>query len=239
MFNTDICPHRYTVLDIDGGSEVCTQCGLVLEERLLQSSNEEKSHILEIDKDNNFLKDICERLELSNERCYEALICLPRIIEEIQEKEFIFKRQDLLTFALYEVINRNEIGITPEELCHYANIKTQKLWQIENSLCNSIITQHSPAAFCSKACYHLNLKYSDERQIRQICESMYGCSHFRPTNVCGTVIKLYCKEKNIPMTYKKICEALNCSATSMIKIIDYLGDIANNISILCDLELGE
>jgi transcription initiation factor TFIIIB Brf1 subunit/transcription initiation factor TFIIB len=47
---------------------------------------------------------------------------------------------------------------------------------------------------------------------------MYGLGNVRPQTVVALVIYLFCKEKEINMTIKQICEVCFASATNIYKL---------------------
>ena len=231
-FYSSLCTHNRTVFCQEQGSEVCLDCALVIEDRLPLLSTtctnipEEKCH---------FLSELSEKLHLPQTFRDEAENIYKLIKQEIEDKgmKCVFKKEEVMCFAIYECICRLDIGTTPHEVAFYGEIEIDKLWAIEKVL-DIHTTRQCLSVYTAKLSYALNLDFHHETRIRRICQRLYGLAHHKPTNLFAAVVKLYCKANNIKLIFSHLCSMLNCTASSVNKIIHDIGRKGVDINVLAE-----
>ena len=233
QFYSAQCTHQRTSECHETGSEVCIDCALVLEDRLSfegrrNDANESCTHPAKA-----FLLDLTFKLNLGGVYAEEAEEVATYISQYVKDRglDSLFKNRELWCFSLFEVINRNDIGVTPQELCFYACMDLEKIWAIEKVL-NIHTSRQCPSSYTSKACYTFNISHVHQENIRRICQRLYGFAHHKPTNLFCAVMKLYCIQNQLKMPFSKLCKFLNCTASSVNRIINELGPRGENINSL-------
>lgn len=202
-FFSTTCPHSRTVQCEQDGTEICTDCALVLCD--VQYKHDFTPLVSTKNEEEEFVIDLCENLHVSRAFAEDSYSIFKTVKQNIDDQGIeTFKWKELRAFSLYEALNRNNAGRSPHEISFYSGIDSTKLWNIERALSINV-TRLAPHFLVPRICSALDLSYIDEKNISKICEHMYGFSHFRPENVVGAVIKLYCKEKNIKRSTSSIC----------------------------------
>jgi transcription initiation factor TFIIIB Brf1 subunit/transcription initiation factor TFIIB len=225
------CPHKETIEDDREGYEVCTQCGLVLQQLFGNVSRliEEEKNVSVY----NFLLDTCANAHIPSfivdyANSYFNKICA------VVKKDKRRKNTDLAiaAYCLYESLSRHQIPRTAQEIEQYTNIETSTLWAIESAL-NIKYTLDHPLDFVDRFCALLELPFYHAKIIKGIVGNMFGLGNIRPQCVVGVVIFLYCKEQKIRLSIKNISETCGVSSTNIYKIVKNIKKpFADNISLL-------
>jgi transcription initiation factor TFIIIB Brf1 subunit/transcription initiation factor TFIIB len=228
-FSSNQCLHKETVEDEREGFEVCTLCGLVLQQLFGNASpakqTEEKNVLVY-----NFLLDTCAHAHIPNFIADYANSYFNKIYKKAKSR----KTTDIAiaAYCLYETLSRHQIPRTPQEIEQYTNIKESTLWLIETVI-NSKHTHDHPLDYVERFCSLLELPYEHMKIIYGICGNMFGHGGRRPQCVVAAVIYLYCKEQKIHLPLKNICETCGASATVIYKIVRSMKQLyADNISLL-------
>jgi transcription initiation factor TFIIIB Brf1 subunit/transcription initiation factor TFIIB len=214
----------------DEGECVCTGCGLVLERLYKQSDvatagklNDEHAKII------SFLKDICSNACMPEAVTIWTMNYYYQLLKEKALKNF--KKIELASYALYEILSRNKIPRTAKEIEYFTGTQIQILWKIENCLHFSE-TLNNPQDFVDRYCSLLNIPFYNIRIIKGIVGNMYGMGDIRPNCVVAAVIYLYYKEINEKMSMQTVCEVCCVSTGNMYKIIRNLRkDFVEKISL--------
>lgn len=233
------CSHSNTIDDEIDGSCVCIECGLVLEQLYFHSYKFKEKDVCteesELNADSKilvFLKDICENAFVVESFVHYSFSYFLQLKKDPAILAKKFKSEEVASYALYETLSRHNVPHTAKEIEHFTGTSCKLLWAIENCL-HVTETLNNPQDFAERYCTLLNLDWYNMKMIKGISGNMFGLGDIRPSCVIAAVIFLYCKENNIAMTMKKVCEVCDVSTGNMYKIIKRLPKkYVTNISLL-------
>ena len=218
-----LCMHQDTVLDIDGSSMICRQCGLVLDERMPVHTPTLQQEA--ISKEVESLWDILDRLHVSSVSFFDC--CLSRY-RRYQEKAATHKprscnqpkKKDLMACAIWYTITQQQIGISPEELCRASGTLVSSLWKTFQGILEETSVEYSSDIYLSHISYYLGLSFKQQGVIRLICQELdEQLPQFKPSNICAAAIVIYCKKVDFPLSLRQICKETSSSPTSVTHIV--------------------
>ena len=166
------CSHFNIVDDYLNGCEVCTDCGLVMHDRIYAPcynrlepiEAEKRSEYAACDK-NNFPDETMQR------------VCNKCNIECADLKRAVFKKwyasvksrkkgvclESLALMCVYTALIESEVPRPMKDLCSMTGIKEDKVWQyVKND-----DSFYSPNLMCEYFLHSLNLSYKELREIRE------------------------------------------------------------------------
>jgi transcription initiation factor TFIIIB Brf1 subunit/transcription initiation factor TFIIB len=146
-------------------------------------------------------------------------------------KSLNLKRKEIAAYALYEILLKNGVGKTVEEVSFYTEVPVKALWRIEAHIkCNYV---DCASNYLEKFCYFNNLSRRDAAQIRKLLDSsnpenfelldvVEGC---HSPNIAGALIFLHCEKIECSKSMKSICEVCNISVSSVQQIVKKIRSI--------------
>jgi transcription initiation factor TFIIIB Brf1 subunit/transcription initiation factor TFIIB len=213
---------------------VCTDCGLVLDQLYLPSYiSPSDIYCAEQDKIFIFLKDVCGNAFIANNIIYYSYNYYTKLKKDPSVIEKKFKDSIVASYALYETLCRHGNAFTAKEIAYFTGTPCNYLWKVENCL-HVTETLNNPQDFVDRYCAMLTIDFYTSKIIKGIVGNMYGLGDIRPACVVAAVIYLYCcKEKNMQLTMKEICEVCDVSSGNIFKICKRLfPTYRNKISLL-------
>ena len=223
------CLHSKTVDDDIEGSCVCLECGLVLEPLFLHNFIPAKCS-LDFCEIRAFLTDVCANAAMPEYIISYTYQYFKSLSNDYAIKEKKFNKKAIAAYALYETLCRHKIPRTIAEIEYFTGVTSNVIWNIETSLTISETLSY-PQDFVERFCTLLKIKFCHTKIIKRIVGNMSGMGNIRPKCVVAAVIYMYCKQKNLKMSMKKICEVCFVSTGNMYKIIKNLRvDFMKNVS---------
>ena len=134
-FSSNDCNHIHTIDDHITGDIVCTDCALVLgavylhptpvkliSERAPDGSNNNQN------EEEHFIRDVCARGFINNKTRDMAISYMVDISRVLHKK---FAKKDVASYALFEILIRQNESRTPQELHHISGVLPKTLKTIE------------------------------------------------------------------------------------------------------------
>jgi transcription initiation factor TFIIIB Brf1 subunit/transcription initiation factor TFIIB len=229
------CDHSNSIDDEREGTNVCIDCGLVLDQLYFPS----RSAVLNEhdysapDKIFLFLKDVCGNAFIADNIIYYAYNYFNHLKKDMSIIDKKFKDTVIASYALYETLCRHGNAFTAKEIAYYTGTPCNYLWKVENCLHMSEML-HNPQDFVERYCAILKIDFYTTKIIKGIAGNMYALGDIRPSCVVSAVIYLYCvKEIKMKLTMKDICEVCDVSTGNIYKICNRLLPMyRNKISLL-------
>lgn len=185
------CFHSKQTLDLHEGTNVCLECGLVLENQIFLDGNVENKNNCYVNTEKTIAKETLHRLNL------------PEQLSELHADQ-----KNLAN--LYSIIN-NSCVVTVKEFCAVTGMEKKKF----NKANRTKICQTNIALLLEKYCKLLDLTFKDYTVIKETIESKPFSGH-PPLTIVGYYIYSYCKsQKNLKISMKKICQILSISPISL------------------------
>jgi transcription initiation factor TFIIIB Brf1 subunit/transcription initiation factor TFIIB len=203
----NLCSHFNSVIDEKEGSIICTDCGLVLEEKLfkfyggnLSSGEMETSSCLKED-----VKEILSKLGLPD--VFSKMI-VQSFKNDMSEKK---KKKDYLAYVVYKTLNENNIPISIKEISSVSGLSDNSIYDMQEKN-KSVVLQ--PSDLLEKYCSYLGLDYKTYSLIKNELPIQNISGHNPLTVVAATIYK-YCKKNNIKISMKKIATTVKISCVSI------------------------
>ena len=214
-----ICEHVDRIIDQHEGSIVCMQCGIVLHTHFLYPIHENRHFMHKLKTDiETFLYDCCDRMHL------------PSSILEIIQKKFshlrvnpAFQKVDdmqLIAYSIYFILKDQGVGRNIEYIAYNTGITSKQLWKCE-SLDPNLPIPISIESLLVPVYTLFNMSKQDYDNIINISEHFQD-RHFSPITMTSTLVYLYCKAREIPITVKKVTSVFNVSSMSINRCKSYI-----------------
>lgn len=208
MPNTEnLCSHINTVIDEREGSVVCTECGLVLEDKYFKVYN---YHLSPIEKDQNVsikneVSELLAKLELPD--VFTKLI-VEKFENELTEKK---NKKGLLAFVVYKTLNDNNIPVSIKDISSISGLSDIDIYDMQDSN-ESVIVQ--PSDLLEKYCGYLGFDFKVYSLIKKDLPIQNISGHNPLTIIAATIYK-YCKKNSIKLSMKKIASTVKISCVSI------------------------
>ena len=217
MSNT--CTH-IPILDHSTGTEVCTHCGLVLNENLYydeihsnifkqQSEKLNISYLIDdIDTIISFTQKIGDRLNLSDASIENAILNFQKLRKKIDDirydcpkkapKRKLFSNKNLVIYSLYTTLMQDLYPRPLKEICTAANIHDfGKIWKLEKyfTQLNRKIPEDRKTLTAKDLIYgyytFLDLDFQDINIILRMLDTVSSSNSFTPTTTAASIMYIY------------------------------------------------
>jgi transcription initiation factor TFIIIB Brf1 subunit/transcription initiation factor TFIIB len=199
----NLCAHFNSVIDEKEGSVICTDCGLVIEEKLFKfyepSQGENKSFLEEE------VNEILTKLGLPD-------VFSKSIVKNL-ENENVEKRtkKGFLEYVIYKTLNENSIPISIKEISSVSGISDTNIYNMQENNKSLIL---EPCELLEKYCSYLGLNYKTYSLIKKELPSQNISGH-NPLTIIAATIYQYCKNNSIKLSMKKIANTVKISCVSI------------------------
>ena len=205
------CDNPTPIIDQHEGSEVCCNCGLVLNSVMCHNSMNNNNRD-ELFNNNSIFIEYLHRLNAPSAlyaECEEFLTNLPMKIE-----------REALT--LYIILLHQKIPRTLKEICSVTGSNTNNLWKSladYQKLSGDISIIH-PIDLTERVCSIIGLSFQHSIQIKKKVLSTYNnFPNHHPSSNVGMNIYTHCKEQKIKLSIKEIAEHLGISVISIQRLL--------------------
>lgn len=211
------CIHKSTVEDYREGTVVCIDCGLVVDDKLMSVGPIVKSKMLESEKMredqlSNYLADIVANNMIPTYIIPVTINYFKCVKNKLNNGGKRFPDKIIIAYALYESLHSEGIPRTAQEIAYFSNCPASKLWDIE-SILNLNQSLGNPVNYIERYCTLLGLKYSDTKLVKSRVEKMNQVA--RPQCLAALALYLYCKENQLKISLKTICDVCAVSTTNI------------------------
>ena len=238
------CNHSDTVLDSSSATEVCTSCGLVLNDALTYDDlhpnhswmkemtyptylcgtfmdKRFKNKMINSNSNPNseeFLTKVGNRLNLPYSTLQHALY-RSRKISSMKSK---FNHEHVLAYALYITCKLENCPRSLVEISNVSNITTKKLRRIEKYFSLEKNNQRTKSLSAKDLLYtfypYLDLSFQDLKTILSMLENSSSPVQFSPSTVAAGLVYLYIsKNSNKSCTIKKISDVFQTTPMSIYR----------------------
>ena len=248
MSNT--CTHIPT-LDHPTGTEVCTACGLVLNENLhydeihstvFQWQREEPNInylIDDVDTIISFTQKIGDRLNLSDATIENAILNFQKLRKKVDDMRYdwpkkapkrkLFSNKNLVIYSLYITLKKELFPRPLKELCMVANIHNLgEIWKVEKYFTQlETRVPEETKALTAKDLIHgyytyLDLEFKDINIILRMLKSLSSNNGFTPTTTAASLMYIYIsKVKRKKCSMSKIAELYQISKMSIHRFMKH------------------
>jgi len=204
------CKHVRRIDDMREGTEVCIDCGLVLNDKIFVH------HEINFNQDtenSNVKSEIIEMLERLN---------LPKAYLENIEKTAASMINDdkvrknittVLASSMYKTINKDNVPISIKDVSAVSGISEKKILDLDKSI--HILDSEN---VLEKYCKLNNLNYKNYTVIKENLKKYKVLGH-NPLTLVGAVIYMHCKKNKIKTSMKSISLTLGISTISIQRFI--------------------
>ena len=199
MDEEDECKHENIVDDDRTGDAVCTDCALVVEERMsrmvpidvasLNSSDGGDEGMTKRGRWETYFADLCHNNMLNEGTAKIAMSEFCQMKRE-EEKSSHYRESTLAAYSMYRATLRNGSGRPPEEIASYTGVSTNTFCKLENVFPPQPELS-GPSTFLPRFCYFLDLGWLAERRIGEWCSKITLADGFKPKTVTATLLHLF------------------------------------------------
>jgi transcription initiation factor TFIIIB Brf1 subunit/transcription initiation factor TFIIB len=223
------CVHKNVVEDYKEGSIICSDCALVVDERIFVPTFQPKLRRKLSDND-VFLADVCDRMHLP----HHILDCCIDYYNKLKLETAIiankFKPEEVAAYVLYQILIQEDAPRTIPTIEHYTGIHRHTLWKIESTQALNDTNVLEACALIEGYCAMLGLAFYHATILKTITSRIHDFGAIHPNSLCAVVIYLYCKQQNLGPTMRKVCEICYVSSPNIHKLIrrlekKYVADI--------------
>ncbi len=224
------CSHYNIVDDFSNGCEVCTDCGLVMHDRLYASydyrlesiKTEKMSEDVTCDK-NNFTDETMQRV------CYKCNIECADLKRVIAKKwDASGKRgkrgvclESLAVMCIYSALIESGVPRPMKDLCAITGVKQDKVWQyLKND-----DSFYSPNLMCEYFLHSLNLSYKELKEIREKVKQHEKKFVFSPKTLIAACAHVFLREQRSrvdqekPKSLSRLAEQLGVSPMALSRCV--------------------
>jgi transcription initiation factor TFIIIB Brf1 subunit/transcription initiation factor TFIIB len=203
----NMCSHFNSVIDEREGTIICTECGLVLEEKLFKFyghnlSLEEKGKDYCLKED---IKEILAKLGLPD--VFSKMIFQNFENESCEKK----KKKNYLHYVVYKTLNENNVPVSIKEISSISGVTDSNIYDMQENN-KSVILQ--PSDLLEKYCSYLGFDYKTYSLIKKELP-IQNISGHNPLTIIAATIYNYCKKNNIKISMKKIATTVKISCVSI------------------------
>jgi len=197
-----LCTHINQITDEREGTIVCTDCGLVLTDKIFAESKTIDTTYSEL----HFkIKDILDKLYLPE--CFISDI-IKKYLNSPQKKF-------LLEYYVYLSLNEAGFPISIKDISNVSGIPDSKIYSLQDG--NQTICLE-PEKILEKYCKNLEIDYKTYSLIKNELPKDIKTGH-NPLTVIGSTIYKYSKKNKLKLSMKKIAEVVNISTVSIQRYI--------------------
>lgn len=198
----NLCSHTNHIIDEREGTIVCTDCGLVLTDKIFHETLAVNDITTELIVR---IKDILERLFLPD--CFTSDII--RKYRNLPNKKY------LLEYVIYLTLHENGFPISIKDIAFVCGIPDSKIYDLQEQN-TSICLQ--PKDLLEKYCINLQLDYKTYSLIKKELPLEIKTGH-NPLTVIAATIYTYSKNNKLKLSMKQIASAVNISTVSIQRYI--------------------
>ena len=213
-----MCFHKKTIDDDREGTEVCLDCGLVLQEILLPGTPLKTTRTFSTREGEpeltRHLCDVIAHAEIPMCVVSPTLDYYKQLRGELASHRPKFTDKVLLAYALYETLNRENISRTVQEIAFFTDCSEKKLWNVESAL-NLEKTLSSPLDYVERYATQVNLTFSDVKKIKEKIGSLACFYSAKPQCVVALALYMHCLENKLKCSLKNICQVCSVSPTNV------------------------
>lgn len=200
-FEEHYCKHLNEIIDEQGGSIVCTDCGLVVSNLLVNYTSNYK----EVNKSNDdYILEILSRLEMSDFFAHDIRLNLEKIESRHRKKE------NAMAYVIYKTLTDLNCGISIKDVSAVTGFTDSQIYNFQTSNESVIL---DPSILLEKYCTLLGLPNKSISVIKGRLKVL-NTGH-NPNTVLATAIYKYCKENHNSVSMQTIAKALNISCISI------------------------
>ena len=217
------CPHINQVIDEAEGSEVCTDCGLVLSNNLFVDDRcgiQKKIpiHINYIDKYHDIMQETCAKMHISSAYADKAYMLFKK--QRTEKNKMLNDHDALAAYCIYVVLKNEDAHRSIRQISAYTDVSMKRLWLIEKvygRLSEPINTRQIIGAY-----YHyFDLCYKDLK-VLQTAVDLFSERDYTPNTLAASLIYVYCSLLKVKCPLNKAADVFNISTMSIHRCVKYL-----------------
>lgn len=206
-----LCSHLNEVIDEKCGDVICTDCGLVICDKVFTTTSvthHDNSFLTGMNKNKNEIDEMLEKLNLPT--CFTQ-----NILKNFNNNLSTKNKKELLPYTIYNTLNAEGFPISIKEISAVSGFTDVKIYSMQNN--KAIILE--PALLLEKYCKLLGLDYNTYAVIKTGLPESSSTGHNPLTIIASTIycyLKQYSQQK---YSMKKIAQTVNTSCISIQRYI--------------------
>ena len=262
------CNHENILQDDREGSIICTDCALVLEDKLYfypyaNSSSFSDTSFKSVRKTLDYnkhveenrlrhltvghslssqidLNEIVQKLNLSDSYLQEALDMYNKL--ELSRRRF--KVKEAVGFCLYHTLIKHNCARSPEEIAYLFELDSPSIFikiekECQNCFSSSLVNVND---FVERFCKFQNISYKHSKIIESICLQLIDKYNFNPKTLSVLVISCFIQllQNDTKLsTIKLLCRDCNISYANLYRIFKKFPNLRHQINNLISKEVSE
>lgn len=226
------CLHTAKVTDYANGCEVCTLCGLVVQDQIFSSYNAPRTYTLTdnthgeletyqysaiLQEGLNLLSDVCANYNISNHICTMA----KRLLMEKRQQLTPSQLSIICALCFLKAGQQFSSIRTKAEVCQMFNISPKLLHGGTNKFDNSKtqIDVTKPSHILPRLAFPFSLTYAMETEIGSLADSHFAKVNASPAAVLAYALyTYYLPKKKYKLSMAQCAKLCNVSSTSIKRL---------------------
>lgn len=202
------CSHQNTVESYPEQENVCLDCGLVLDNILLDGMIVDELHYGDLQ---TFLENVTHNAHIFSGIIQPVMFLFMNISKDPRVKNF--RKHELLCYCLFEELLRHNTGRSVRELAFFCEVDSGKIWKIQSILNNGM--ELSAEHLVVRICDELNVPFSFHASICNILNELDIMSSSKPETKLAAALLIHCERKDFPLKKNNVCNACGVKWTSV------------------------
>jgi len=209
-FTENLCSHVNETVDEKEGCVVCMDCGLVLDDKIFDTSFTTSAYMQDMDaeKNNEEKKEVKELLEKMNLPDSFACFILQKVPKS-STKKYTSKK---LSYITYKTLNELGNPVSIKDISAVSGISNKVFTKMQEKS-DTIILE--PKHIVEKYCKILGLNYKQYTVIKEKLHMLHMISGHNPLTIIASLIYLYSKENNLKHSMKTVANIVGISCVSI------------------------
>lgn len=235
------CSHERIFEDVHEGSSTCLDCNRVVEDHLFYVSNVQSESRYVSQSFFSILYDLKELWQLTDNIVQETQEKYKHICKELSQKESskrLFKKKELLAFAFYITLMRNDCTRLPEEIvCVFELQKMTSLFRIGELVDECCLP--STESFIQRYASIFNFTYAEKRKLLKINSEFSIEASIQPMTKAVIIIFCYSELTDKKLTLKYITDKCFISYMNVKRFLKSYPEIQSQFKTIFNFVLEE
>ena len=225
-----MCQHLRTVVDDHTATVICTDCGLVLDERVITYETPNVKTLVsdKLYPYQVFIFDVCDRYQIFSQAAFDALELISKWISTYEPKRYDYEA--FCALSIYHSLRNHGVPRPFKEVAEYCGVDFKQMWKMESKI-HPKMKSNSLHELLKSSTHKVGLSIKDHDTLLMTLKQL-ELKHFSPNNVVASLLYLYCKMKGHKITMRTVANCLKVSSMSVYRCVKHL----KNCNVNCILE---
>ena len=205
------CNHKYIVTDTNEGTQICTDCALVISDviyadhdyfpnREILPIHDKLKHDDSTCEVSNVIFETLEKWFLPSKYYWDISTMFATL--RLNKKLASYKPIEIASFATFVTLINNNTPLSPSFVCSFFQVNPKILFNIERDS-DIYIPTFDLTDVIRRFATNCELNFRQKTELTDLCMCLYGCNN-QPQVLSAALIYVYCHHKNISIVEGKV-----------------------------------